>query len=247
MGVFALNAHLNSGLPHGSSKRHDEVVAFYLSYVFVYATTAFVRFRGLRPFATHDKERRDKHTMEEEFSYKYSLDRNTINIFGPIDDEMAERVIMQMQYLDDKGAEEIIVQINSPGGSVSAGLAIYDTMNYVKARIVTVGLGMAASMGAFLLSAGSRGYRRATENCEILIHQPLGGASGQASDIIIAAQHIEKTRARLNRILSENTGKVIDAVARDTDRDYIMTSAEALDYGIIDEVLKSTNKAASKS
>ncbi|MCM1533663.1 MAG: ATP-dependent Clp protease proteolytic subunit [Corallococcus sp.] len=181
--------------------------------------------------------------MKEEFSPLYSLKRNTINLFGPIDDRMAELVIAQLQYLEDKEADEIIMQINSPGGSVSAGLAIYDTMNYIKARIVTVGLGMAASMGAFLLSAGSKGYRRATENTEVLIHQPLGGASGQASDIIIAANHIKRTRENLNRILSENTGKPLRVIAKDTDRDYTMTAWQALEYGIIDEVIPSLNKA----
>ena len=180
---------------------------------------------------------------KEEFSFDYSLKRNTVNLFGVIDDAMAETVISQLQYLDDNGAEEITLQINSPGGSVSAGLAIYDTMNFIKARIVTVGIGMAASMAAFLLSSGSRGYRRATENCEILIHQPLGGASGQASDIIIAANHIERIRKRLNRILSENTGKPIRTVQADTDRDKIMTADEALKYGLIDAVIKSPNKA----
>lgn len=180
---------------------------------------------------------------QEEFSAQYSLARNTINIFGPIDDGMAALVIAELQYLDDKGAEEIIIQINSPGGSVSAGLAIYDTMNFIKARIITVGIGMAASMGAFLLSAGSKGYRRATENCEILIHQPLGGASGQASDVIIAAKHIERMRKRLNQILSDNTRKSIKTIQRDTDRDNIMTAIEALKYGIIDTVIPSKNKA----
>lgn len=181
--------------------------------------------------------------MKEEFSPLYSLKRNTINLFGAIDDSMAELVIAQLQYLEDKGAEEIIMQINSPGGSVSAGLAIYDTMNFVKARIVTVGLGMAASMGAFLLSAGSKGYRRATANTEVLIHQPLGGAQGQASDIIIAAKHIERTRENLNRILAENTGKPLRVITKDTDRDYTMTARQALEYGIIDEVIYAPNKA----
>lgn len=181
--------------------------------------------------------------MTEEFSKLYSLKRNTINLFGPIDDQMAELVIAQLQYLEDKEVDEIIMQINSPGGSVSAGLAIYDTMNYINARIVTVGLGMCASMGAFLLSAGTRGMRSATENCEILIHQPLGGASGQASDIIIAANHIERTRSRLNRILAENTGKPIRTIQKDTDRDRIMTANEALAYGLIDTVIPSRSKA----
>ena len=179
----------------------------------------------------------------EEFSFDYSLRHNTINIFGPIDDRMAELVIAQLQYLDSNGAKEITIQINSPGGSVSAGLAIYDTMNFVKARIVTVALGTAASMAAFLLSAGSKGYRRATANSEILIHQPLGGVQGQASDILIAAAHIERTRARLNSILSENVGKPIEIIEKDTDRDYIMTAQEALSYGIIDAIIPSTNKA----
>lgn len=179
----------------------------------------------------------------EEFSFSYSLNRNTINIFGPIDDRMAELVISQLQYLDDNGADEITIQINSPGGSVSAGLAIYDTMNFVKARIVTVALGTVASMAAFLLSAGSKGYRKATSNSEILIHQPLGGASGQASDIIIAANHIKRTRERLNHILAENTGKPIETIEKDTDRDYIMTAQEALEYGLIDEIISSRNKA----
>ena len=180
---------------------------------------------------------------KEEFSLDYSLKRNTVNIFGVINDAMAELVISQLQYLDDNGAEEITLQINSPGGSVSAGLAIYDTMNFIKARIVTVGIGMAASMGAFLLSSGSRGYRRATENCEILIHQPLGGASGQASDIIIAANHLERTRKRLNEILAANTGKNIRTIQNDTDRDKILTAQEALTYGLIDAVIPSRNKA----
>ena len=180
---------------------------------------------------------------KEEFSAQYSLERNTVNIFGPIDDAMSEMVIAQLQYLDDKGAEEITVQINSPGGSVSAGLAIYDTMNYIRADISTVCVGLAASMGAFLLSAGTKGKRKATPNSEILIHQPLGGASGQASDIIIAAEHIKKTRNKLNYILSENTRKPIAVIENDTDRDFIMSAQQALDYGLIDVVIPSRNKA----
>lgn len=180
---------------------------------------------------------------KEEFSALYSLKRNTINVFGPIDDAMSELVIAQLQYLDDNGAEEITIQINSPGGSVSAGLAIYDTMNYVKADISTVCVGIAASMGAFLLSAGTKGKRKATPNSEILIHQPIGGASGQASDILIAAEHIKKTRNRLNHILSENTGKPIETIEKDTDRDYIMNAKEAQDYGLIDVVIPKRNKA----
>ena len=180
---------------------------------------------------------------KENFSLQYSLDHNTVNIFGPINDAMAELVISQIQYLDSKGAEEIVIQINSPGGSVSSGLAIYDTMNYVKARIVTIGIGMCASMAAFLLASGSRGHRLATKNCEILIHQPLGGAQGQATDLVIAARHIEKVKANLNRILSENTGKTVEEIEKDTDRDNIMSAEEAKEYGLIDQVIESKNKA----
>lgn len=180
----------------------------------------------------------------EPFSFDYSLQHNTINLSGVIDDCKAELIISQLQYLDSKGVDEIIVQIiDCPGGSVSAGLAIYDTMNFVNARIVTVGIGMAASMGAFLLSAGSRGYRKATYNCDILIHQPLGGAQGQASDIIIAAKNIERIRTRLNTIMSENTGKPIEVIEKDCDRDKIMTAQEALKYGLIDIVIHGRNKA----
>lgn len=180
---------------------------------------------------------------KKEFSPYSLLEFNTVNIFGEITPAMSALIIPQLQYLDYIGAEEIIVQINSPGGSVADGLAIYDTMNYIRPRIITVGIGMCASMGAFLLSAGSRGYRRATENTEILIHQPLGGAQGQASDIKIAADHIMKTRDRLNRILADNTGKPIRTIMRDTDRDNIMSAQEALKYGLIDIVVPSVNKA----
>lgn len=181
----------------------------------------------------------------EKFSWEYSLNRNTVNIFGVIDTGMAELVIGQLQYLDDKFntddvpmSERIItLQINSPGGSVSDGLAIYDTMNYIGAKIRTVGLGLCASMGAFLLSSGTKGMRSATHNCEILIHQPIGGASGQASDIIIAANHIERMRNRLNSILSVNTGKPIRRIQKDTDRDTILTADQAKEYGLIDLVV----------
>lgn len=191
---------------------------------------------------------------KEGFSREYALNRNTINIFGVIDTAMADFVTSELQYLDDKFKREdipqseriITLQINSPGGSVSDGLAIYDTMNYVDAKIRTVGLGMCASMGAFLLSSGTRGMRTATENCEILIHQPLGGASGQASDIIIAANHIERMRSRLNLILADNTGKSIKTIQKDCDRDKIMTAEEALSYGLIDVVIQSKNKAKEK-
>lgn len=180
---------------------------------------------------------------KEEFSAQYSLKRNTVNIFGPIDDAMSEIVIAQLQYLDDNGVDEITVQINSPGGSVSAGHAIRDTMNYVKADISTVCVGIAASMAAILLSSGSKGKRKATPNSEIMIHQPLGGVQGQASDIILAAEHIKSARSKLNKILSENTGRSIEVIEKDTDRDYIMSAQEALEYGLIDVVIPCRNKA----
>lgn len=182
---------------------------------------------------------------EERFSWDYALERNTINIFGVIDTRMSEIVISQLQYLDDRfktnGVPEsertIVLQINSPGGEVTAGLAIYDTMRYLDANVATVGLGLAASMGAFLLSSGTRGMRRASANCEVLIHQPLGGAHGQAADIIIAANHIARVRDRLNRILAENTGKPLKRIQKDTDRDTVLTAEEAVAYGLIDTVI----------
>lgn len=179
----------------------------------------------------------------DDFSDSYSLRQRNIFVTGVIDDEKAQIVIAQIHYLAAQSREDIIIQINSPGGSVTAGLAIYDTMNFVDADIVTVGIGMCASMGAFLLSAGTKGKRKATKNCEILIHQPLGGVQGQASDVIIAAEHIKRTRDTLNFILAENTGKDIAVIARDTDRDYIMTADEACAYGLVDEVIPHRNKA----
>ncbi len=189
---------------------------------------------------------------DETFRWDYSLERNTIYIFGEIDTRMAENVVNQLLYLDDKFKKSgvpreerlITLQINSPGGRVTDGFAIYDTMNYIDATIATVGLGLAASMGAFLLSSGSKGYRRATANTEILLHQPLGGVSGQTSDVLIAAKHMEKTRDRLNLILADNTGKTVARMRKDTDRDNIMTALEALEYGLIDVVLPASNKAA---
>lgn len=185
-------------------------------------------------------------TANEVLSDQYLLRKNQIYIFGPIETGMAARVIPQMHYIEQKMLEEklpeeeriLTVLINSPGGSVSDGLAIYDTMNALECEVRTICVGLAASMGAFLLSSGSKGMRLALPNSEILIHQPLGGASGQASDIIIAAKHIERTRKTLNSILAMNTGKSVKRIAADTDRDYTMTADEAVEYGIIDSVLK---------
>ena len=138
----------------------------------------------------------------------------------------------------DPQAKAILVRINSPGGSVSAGFAIYDTMNFIKCDVSTICMGMAASMGAFLLSAGAKGKRLALPNSEIMIHQPLGGAQGQASDVKIHADHILKTRAKLNEILAANTGKPLEVIERDTDRDNFMSAAEAAAYGLIDKVIE---------
>lgn len=136
-------------------------------------------------------------------------------------------------------SKDIQLYINSPGGSVTAGMAIYDTMNYVKCDVSTICIGMAASMGAFLLSGGAKGKRLALPNAEIMIHQPLGGAKGQATEIQIAAEHILKTRKKLNEILAKNTGKPLEVIETDTERDNYMTAAEATEYGLIDKVIES--------
>ena len=156
---------------------------------------------------------------------------------GEIDDATANTVVAQLIYLEAKDpSKDISLYINSPGGSVSAGLAIYDTMNYVKCDVSTICIGMAASMGAFLLSSGAKGKRFALPNSEIMIHQPLGGAQGQASDIKIAADHILRTKRKLNEILAANTGRPVEQLERDTDRDNYLSADEALAYGLIDKV-----------
>ena len=170
--------------------------------------------------------------------YSRLLDDRIIFLSGEIDDAVANTVVAQLIYLEGKEpGKDISLYINSPGGSVSAGMAIYDTMNYIKCDVSTICIGLAASMGAFLLSSGAKGKRFALPNSEIMIHQPLGGAQGQASDIIIAAKHIEHTRKTLNTILARNTGKTVQQIAKDTDRDYTMTAQEAQQYGLIDHVL----------
>ena len=166
------------------------------------------------------------------------LNDRIIMLNGEVNDASASVVIAQMLYLEGQDPDkDINFYINSPGGSVSAGMAIYDTMQYIKCDVSTICMGMAASMGAFLLSAGAKGKRLALPNSEIMIHQPLGGAKGQATEILIAAKHIERTRANLNRILSENTGKPLDQIERDTERDNFMTANEALEYGLVDKVI----------
>ena len=169
--------------------------------------------------------------------YSRLLEDRIIFLSGPIDDNVANTVVAQLLYLEGKDpTKDICLYINSPGGSVSAGLAIYDTMNYIKCDVSTICIGMAASMGAFLLSSGARGKRYALPNSEIMIHQPLGGAQGQASDIKIHAEHILRTKAKLNRILSENTGNDFATIERDTDRDNYLSAEEARAYGLIDKV-----------
>lgn len=160
-----------------------------------------------------------------------------ILLSGEIDDECANSVIAQLLYLDSLNNEEISLYINSPGGSVTSGMAIYDTMNFVKSDISTICLGMAASMGAFLLSSGKRGKRYALPNSEIMIHQPLGGAKGQATEIKIAAEQILKTKEKLNKILSENTNQDLKKIEQDTERDHFLDANEALNYGLIDKII----------
>ena len=156
-----------------------------------------------------------------------------------VNDVTASLIVAQLLFLESEDADqEISFYINSPGGSITAGLAIYDTMNFIKCDVSTICVGMAASMGAFLLSAGTKGKRFALPNSEIMIHQPLGGMRGQASDIKIHADRLLRTRENLNRILSEVTGKPLDVIARDTDRDNFLTAAEAVEYGIIDKVME---------
>ena len=169
--------------------------------------------------------------------YSRLLENRIIFITGEIDDAVANTVVAQLIYLESRDPDkDISLYINSPGGSVSAGLAIYDTMNYIKCDVSTICIGLAASMGAFLLSSGANGKRFALPNAEIMIHQPLGGAKGQASDIQIQARQILKIKHKLNSILSSNTGNPIEIIERDTDRDNYMSAEEAKSYGLIDAV-----------
>ena len=165
------------------------------------------------------------------------LNDRIIFLSDEVNDATASLVVAQLLYLEAQDPDkDISFYINSPGGSVTAGMAIYDTMNFIKCDVSTVCIGMAASMGAFLLSAGAKGKRFALPNSEIMIHQPLGGAKGQATDIKIQAELILRTRDNLNRILAENTGRSVEEIARDTERDNFMTSQQALEYGLIDKI-----------
>ncbi len=169
--------------------------------------------------------------------YSRLLEDRIIFLTGEINDAVADAVVAQLIYLEGKDPnKDICLYINSPGGSVTAGMAIYDTMNYIKCDVSTICIGLAASMGAFLLSSGAKGKRFALANSEIMIHQPLGGAQGQASDIKIQADHIIKTKHRLNSILAQNSGKPYEVVEKDTDRDNYLSAEEAKEYGLIDQI-----------
>ena len=170
--------------------------------------------------------------------YSRLLKDRIIFLGGVVDDDTANLIIAQMLFLEaDDPDKDIYLYINSPGGSVSAGMAIYDTMQYIRCEVSTICIGMAASMGAFLLSGGKKGKRFALPNAEIMIHQPSGGAQGQATEIQIAAEHILRTKKKLNEILAANTGKPLEVIQQDTERDNFMSAEEAKEYGLIDEVI----------
>ena len=172
--------------------------------------------------------------------YSRLLKDRIIFIGEEIDDYVASLVVAQMLFLEAEDPDkDISIYINSPGGSVTAGMAIYDTMQYIKCDVSTIGVGLAASMGALLLSSGTKGKRFALPNTEIMIHQPLGGASGQAEDVRIQADWLVNTREKLNKIISQNTGQKLSVVAKDTDRDNFMSAEDAMKYGLIDKVIES--------
>ena len=169
--------------------------------------------------------------------YSRLLEDRIIFLSGEIDDQMANTVVAQLIYLEGKNPDkDIFMYINSPGGSVTAGLAIYDTMQYIKCDVSTICIGMAASMAAVILSSGTKGKRVCLPHSEVMIHQPLGGTQGQASDIEIHARHIQKTRETLNKILADNTGKTMEVITKDTDRDNFLDAKSALKYGLVDKI-----------
>ena len=170
--------------------------------------------------------------------YSRLLKDRIIILNGEIDETLGNLIVAQLLYLDSENSEDISLYINSPGGSVPAGLAIYDTMNFIKSDVVTISIGMSASMGAFLLSSGTKGKRYSLPNSEIMIHQPLGGAKGQATEIKIAAEHILKTKDKLNKILSKNTGNDLKIIENDTERDNYMSAEDAKNYGLIDKIIE---------
>jgi len=170
--------------------------------------------------------------------YSRLLKERVIFMVGPVNDQTANLVVAQLLFLESENPDkDISLYINSPGGSVSAGMSIFDTMNFIKPDVSTLCIGMAASMGAFLLSAGAKGKRYSLPNSKIMIHQPLGGTQGQATEIEIHAREILKTREQLNRILADNTGQPLDKIQRDTERDYYLSADEAKEYGLVDQVI----------
>lgn len=169
--------------------------------------------------------------------YSRLLKDRIIILSGEIDDNQANSIVGQLLYLDSVNHDDISIYINCPGGSITSGMAIYDTMNFIKSKVSTICIGMAASMAAFLLSSGEKGLRYCLPNSEVMIHQPLGGAQGQATEIKIAAERILRLKEKLNKILSENTGKELSQIEKDTERDYFLSANEALDYGLIDKIL----------
>ena len=181
-----------------------------------------------------DKEQNGERSYD---IFSILLKNRIVFISGEIDDNLANSVVAQLLYLDSINHDDIYVYINSPGGEITSGMAIYDTMNYINSDVSTICIGLAASMGAFLLLCGTKGKRIALENSEIMIHQPLGGIKGQAIDIKIASDRINNIKKKLIKIISDKTNKSISRIERDTDRDYFMDSKEAKEYGIIDKIL----------
>ena len=173
--------------------------------------------------------------------YSRLLKDRIIMLSGEITDTSADTIVAELLYLDSINNNDISIYINSPGGSVTAGMAIYDTMNFVKSDVSTICVGMAASMAAFLLSSGEKGKRFVLPNSEVMIHQPLGGVEGQATEIKIAAERILKMREKLNTLLSKNTGKDLKVIERDTERDYFLEAEEAVNYGLVDKVIEKEN------
>ena len=170
--------------------------------------------------------------------YSRLLKDRIIILNGEINDNTANIIVAELLYLDSESHDDINIYINSPGGAITAGMAIYDTMNFVKSKVSTICLGMAASMAAFLLSSGEKGKRMALPNAEVMIHQPLGGAQGQATEIKIAAERILKLKEKLNKIMANNTGKDLKQIEKDTERDYFLSSEEAKNYGLIDKIIE---------
>lgn len=182
------------------------------------------------------------HNGERVFDiYSKLLTNRIILLSGEVNDDLSNLIIAELLYLDSISSDDISIYINSPGGSITAGMAIYDTMNFIKSDVSTICVGMSASMAAFILSSGTKGKRYALPNSDIMIHQPLGGVQGQATEIDIVAKRILKLRKKLNKILSINTGQSLDKIEKDTERDYYLSADEALSYGIVDKIIKNAD------